>query len=155
MKDQERFTRFPMLEFDKKVYAFGHRFRRGQVLDVGGGLEDSAWKFIAPSSFEASELAAAVSEDFILVTGGPFTYRYDPKLDQWKSLGRMKQRRSRHGMVALDGEMFLVIGGDFGCSMERYNVAQDKWTMEESLLARCLPSDSLVTARKDWTIIAI
>ncbi|KAK2727542.1 hypothetical protein QYM36_008134 [Artemia franciscana] len=56
---------------------------------------------------------------------------YDPAKDEWEPRQPMLQRRTRHGVAALDGCIYAVGGSQgklFLNSVERYDPSQDKWS---------------------------
>lgn len=56
---------------------------------------------------------------------------FDPITNRWSSVTRMPERRARFGAAVLNNEIYAV-GGSSGshdqCSVNRYSLANDKWS---------------------------
>ena len=77
---------------------------------------------------------------FVATTGEPkkMLWKFDSKTKWWKRLANMEVPRTEFSLVHLDGDVYAVGGETDGrpsvvSSVERYSIAEDKWTLVASL----------------------
>ncbi|XP_035691507.1 kelch-like protein 24 [Branchiostoma floridae] len=85
-------------------------------------------------------IAACTLGNDVIVTGGNKStsqaWRYNTSLNSWTRLGSLKKGRQNHGMVVLNGKVYVVGGEGRGWlpDVEAYNEKTNKWTKVAPLM---------------------
>ncbi len=100
-------------------------------------IDGGSWRYVAPISGKDAEreMAAAFVNNRIYRTGGfktgsassNMTEEYNPDTDTWQIRRNMQKDRQDHGMVAMNGRIYVYGGEGMGTSIEEYNPSTDSW----------------------------
>ena len=107
---------------------------------------NSTWKFVKPMLTPRFGVAAVSLDGCIYAIGGRSGHtrdttqntveRYDPYLDKWTNIRRMKNRRIFHVACVLNRKIFVIGGvdgsGNIVDEMEVYDPKTDEWIVSKS-----------------------
>ncbi|XP_077976069.1 kelch-like protein 41a [Styela clava] len=127
-----------VISFQDKIYSFGG-FSTGQWIDAVDQLdpETGNWTIICHMTNARGYVSAVALGEEIYVLGG-FTdehnyfntaEQYTPHEDKWKSLPLMLIPRCWFRTFAIKGDVYVVGGHSSAGSLEKYNIAENKWEM--------------------------
>ncbi len=139
-----------------KLYVFGGNVTGGTLLDTTLEYDPATQVWSEKARLPSGPRTYAVATELggkIYVVGGWQALRtlecYDPATDSWTSLPPLPTGRQSLGLVALDGHIYAVGGGDgwTGLStVERYDPQTNSWTAMSSLSSSLRAGTAAVSA---------
>nr|XP_039264296.1 kelch-like protein 1 [Styela clava] len=127
--------------FQNKIYCFGGYYF-GQFLNIVNQLDAEAdvWKTVGHMHVAKSYTAVVTVGESIYILGRlveglesiKAVWRFDPISNNWQSLSPMLTSRYSFNAFAIQGYIYAVGGWDSSDSLEKYNIAEDKWELIET-----------------------
>jgi N-acetylneuraminic acid mutarotase len=122
------------------IYVFGGE-------DANEGAQDSVFKYdmmantwstLEPMPFIGCGLSLSVIDGMICIMGdgGRAVHRFNPESGAWNMLTPMSRSRLFSASFVLNGNLYAAsgVGAGSGCSVERYDIATDTWTVVADML---------------------
>nr|XP_039256767.1 kelch-like protein 5 [Styela clava] len=129
-----------LLVFQNKIYCFGG-YSSGQLLNIVDQFDAEAdvWKIVSHMPDAKSDAAVVTVGESIYILGGlvddsestTAVQRFDPISNHWQSLNPMLTSRCSFNAFVIQDFIYAVGGCGYCNSLEKYNIAENKWEMIE------------------------